>query len=329
MTLEFFTPKELSPALEQEIVHFLDGQATSHPFQFPQWADSGTRFALLRRANQICWFANCGTQFPLGTRLAGFSALTVNRGPVCDDREVWRNGLNELLEWVRGKGLVYFDVAPDWLRGPDTHSVAELNQQWKPLGAGRVSLRLDLTKTPDELFAQFRKNTRYEVRRAERAAIAVGPSTERDDIEEFLRLYGRLAARKGFSADSPGHLRRVVGWLIAEPSRGALLLVREGKTAVGGAVIVRSGKRCWYVWGASEKHGQFSAGHLLQWQALLWAKAQGCTEYDFGGFTPGATSGPAWFKEGFGGQIVHFVPAYRYVLRRRPYRLFRILARAR
>jgi lipid II:glycine glycyltransferase (peptidoglycan interpeptide bridge formation enzyme) len=254
--------------------------------------------------------------------------LTVNRGPVGDDREVWQAGLNELVEWARGNGLVYLDVAPDWLRGPDPHAVADLNQDWKPLGEGRVSLRLDLTRTPDELLAQFRKNTRYEVRRAERAAI-VGPSREQSDIEDFLSLYVRTAGRKGFSADSPGHLRDILRWLIGEPSRGALLLARDGRVVAGGAVIVRSGKRCWYVWGASDRHDQFSAGHLLQWHALLWAKSQGCTEYDFGGYTPGATSGPAWFKEGFGGQVVHFIPAHRYVLRRRPYRLFRILSRAR
>jgi lipid II:glycine glycyltransferase (peptidoglycan interpeptide bridge formation enzyme) len=142
-----------------------------------------------------------------------------------------------------------------------------------------------------------------------------------------LKLYTRLAGRKKFASDSPNHLRSILRWLITEPLRGALLLARDSTNIAGGAVIVRSGKCCWYVWGASDKHKQFSAGHALQWQALLWAKSQGCTEYDFGGYTPGATSGPAWFKEGFGGRVVDFVPAHRYVLRRRPYRLFRILAR--
>ncbi|MFY9562026.1 MAG: GNAT family N-acetyltransferase [Terriglobales bacterium] len=315
MALEFLTPKELSPALAQEMVRFLDSQTTSHPFQFPQWADASTRFALLRDENQIVWFANCGTQFPLGTRLAWFRATTVNRGPVCDDREVWRAGLNELVEQMRGDGLVYLDAAPDWLRGQEPHSVSEFGQDWKPLAEGRVSLRLDLTKTPAELFAQFRKNTRYEVRRSERAALAVGPATEQEDIEAFLNLYVRLAGRKGFAADSPVHVRSILHWLRAEPSRGALLLARDGTNIAGGAVIVRSGKRCWYIWGASDKNDRFSAGQLLQWRALLWAKAHGCTEYDFGGYTPGATSGPAWFKEGFGGETVRFVPAHRNVFR--------------
>ena len=329
MALKFFTPKELSPALTQEIVRFLDSQTTSHPFQFPQWADSHTRFAFLRHEGRIFWFANCGIQFPLGTRLAGFRAMTVNRGPVCDDRKVWQAGMNELVEHARNNRLVYLDTAPDWLRTPEAGSAPEFSSDWKPLGARRVSLRLDLTKTPDELLAQFRKTTRQELRRAERANLSIDSATRQTDIQEFLKLYLRLAGRKGFSADSPEHLRSIVSWLIAEPSRGTLLLARDGVNAAGGAVIVRSAKRCWYVWGASDKHQQFSAGHALQWQALLWARSQGCDEYDFGGYTPGATSGPAWFKEGFGGRVVDFVPAHRYVLRRRPYRLFRLLSRAR
>src|SRR5262249_26225526 len=111
-----------------------------------------------------------------------------------------------------------------------------------------------------------------------------------------------------------------------DPARGALLLARKQSEAIGGAVIVRSGKRCWYVWGANERSDRFSAGHLLQWRALLWAKAHGCIEYDFGGYTPRANSGPAWFKEGFGGKAVHFVPTCRTVFRGANYRLVQIIA---
>ncbi|HWZ82500.1 MAG TPA: peptidoglycan bridge formation glycyltransferase FemA/FemB family protein [Terriglobales bacterium] len=327
MTLQFLAPADLSPELIQEIAGFLDSQDSGHPFQFPQWSAPGNRFAVVRQENRIRWFANCGLQFPLGTRLRGFRAMSVNRGPVCDDRFAWNTGINLLLRQGRADRLVYLDASPDWLQ--DLTSKSLLTEEWRPSESKRVSLRLDLQQTPDELLAQFRKNTRYEVRRAERAGIIVSPTNSEREVDAFLSLYSSLAGRKGFAADSPDHLRAIVRWLIAEPSRGALMLARDGATVAGGAVIVRSGKRCWYVWGASDKREHFSAGHAVQWQALLWAQSRGCTEYDFGGYTPGATSGPAWFKEGFGGRVVEFVPAHRFVFRRRPYRLFRMLTRAR
>jgi lipid II:glycine glycyltransferase (peptidoglycan interpeptide bridge formation enzyme) len=72
-----------------------------------------------------------------------------------------------------------------------------------------------------------------------------------------------------------------------------------------------------------------NVGHILQWHALQWAKSNGCSEYDFGGYTPGATSGPAWFKAGFGGTVVHFVAPHRRVIRTGAYRVFSLLSRIR
>jgi hypothetical protein len=329
MALEFFTPHDLPHTATEEIVRFLDSQDTGHPFQWPRWASPRSRFALLRKAGQICWFASCGTLFPLGTRLPWLPALTVNRGPVCDDIELWRAGLGELTQHAHDNGFVYLDAAPDRLHPMERGGPSVFGPDWKPLGDGRVSLRSALTKAEQELLAGLRKSTRYEVRRAERVGVSVEPAKKADEVEEFLRLYSRLGGRKGFATDSPGHLRGVIQWLTAEPARGALLLARDQGSIAGGAVIVRSGKRCWYVWGANDEHDRFSTGQLLQWRAILWAKSQGCTEYDFGGYTPGATSGPAWFKEGFGGEVVHFVPAHRRVLRRGYCRLSETMAKLR
>src|SRR3981189_3582199 len=109
MGLEFFTSQDLSPALTQEIVCFLDSRTTSHPFQFPQWSGAGSYLAVLREASQIRWLANCGTPFPLGTRLGALRALTVNRGPVCDDPELWRAVLDEFIQHLRQKRFIYLD----------------------------------------------------------------------------------------------------------------------------------------------------------------------------------------------------------------------------
>jgi len=133
---------------------------------------------------------------------------------------------------VRQEHLVYIEAAPDWLQDPVPASAPQFPTDWKPLSAtGRVSLRLDLTRTPDELLAQFRKNTRYEVRRAERANLTVGSATGAGDIDEFLKLYLHLAGRKRFAADSPEHVRGILRWIVAEPSRGVLLLARDGAAA--------------------------------------------------------------------------------------------------
>jgi hypothetical protein len=328
MALEFYATNDLSEPLISEITDFLDSQKTSHLFQFPQWNVSGARFALLRESGKIRWFGTFGMHSPLGSAFRWMRAVVANRGPVCDDSALWQSAAEEFVEQIRREGVTYFDAVPDWVqvRGSDLENTLR-NAGWQQQGAERSSLRLDLTKNEDEIFANLRKNSRYEVRRAERFGISVEPSSTASEIEEFLTLYSRLAARKGFAPESHHDLRGAIGWLTKENARGALLLARSQNQVYGGAVIGRAGTRCWYVWGAADKHEHFNVGHILQWKALLWAKTHGCNEYDFGGYTPGATSGPAWFKAGFGGTVVRFVPPHRRVIRRGYYRTFDLVFR--
>ena len=328
MPLEFYTASALSQTQICEITDFLDSQETSHLFQFPQWNGSTARMALHRESGKICWFSTFGTHRPLGSSLPWMRAVVANRGPVCDDPAVWQATAEGFIEQMRREGVTYFDAAPDWLQAPDRSLENSLRcSGWQEIGTERTSLRLDLTKSEDEISANFRKNSRYEVRRAERLGVSVALSSSDAEIEEFLILHARLAARKGFPAESPEDLRNAIRWLTTAHSRGALLLARAENQVYGGAVIGRAGRRCWYVWGAADKHEQFNVGHILQWRALLWAKAHGCSEYDFGGYTPGATSGPAWFKAGFGGTVVHFVRPHRRVMRRGYYRTFNLIFR--
>ena len=327
MALESFLTNNLAPMLVQEAEEFLDSQDTAHPFQFPQWADPGSRFVLLREGRKIRWLGTFSVYAPLGRKMPWIRVAMANRGPVCDDRKLWEAATDELAKNLRRERVAYLEVSPEWIQQSTERDRNFLNNsEWRSLDIQRATLRLDLTRSADEIFANFSKTTRYEVRRAERLGAAVSPATSDAEIEEFARLYEKLAARKGFAADSSERLQRQIHWLIHAESRGALLLARTDNVVRGGAVIARAGRRCWYIWGASGKEQNANVGHILQWKALQWAKAHGCTEYDFGGYTPGATSGPAWFKAGFGGTEVRFVPPHRRIIRPTSYRIFSLLS---
>lgn len=328
MSPEILKADALTTAAKEEICAFLDSQRTSHPAQYPQWSASGTLFALFRSGGEVRCVGSYSVLSALGRAVPFFRYLTINRGPVCDDLELLRSVNLELISSMRTQGYIAIDSSPDW-PDPDGKIAQRIfdTEKWFPSRPGRVTLRLDLTKPLDTLFAAFRKNTRYEIRRAERMAVTVSPAGTDEEINEYLRLYVSTAERKQFMPDSREHLRHVVDWLRRETNRGALLLARVQGELIGGAIIVRAGTRCWYLWGASGKHDHVNAGYPLQWQALQWAKAHGCDEYDFGGYTIGATSGPAWFKEGFGGSVVKFMPTHRAVLRPGSYKAVRLLSK--
>lgn len=315
MDFQFISAPQCSPSLLREVTDFLDTQDTSHPFQWAPWSGSQSYLALLRRQGRIQWFAQCAAFYPAGRLLRTIRALHANRGPVCDDLELIAIGLRELIDKAREMGMTYVDIAPEWTGALAESAPAVLaRNRWQVLPGARSSLRLDLTPALDRLLASFRKTTRYEIRRSEAEGVQVTIANTETEIRDFLDLYVNMAARKQFVADDRAFLLPILRCLAADPHRGGLFLAWEAGTLRGGAIIVRSGFRSWYLWGATSKESKFSAGHLLQWRAIQWAKTEGCFEYDFGGFREGMTSGPAHFKSGFCHRIVHFLPPHRYVL---------------
>jgi Acetyltransferase (GNAT) domain len=327
-SFEFLSSAQLSPRLIQEISEFLDSQDTSHPFQFPQWSGAAGYAAILRRNGTIRWFAQCGTYQLLGRLPGRLRALTVNRGPVSDDLFCFELGLQGLAQAATMSGFTFIEVMPESMAETAEQAASIFSRNhWQRLAHTRMSLRLKLTPDPESLLRGFRKSTRYEIRRGEKSRIDVRFANDGSDCETWLRIYQDMAERKKFPSDPPGHLRKVVTWLIGEPQRGGLLLAHYGGNCVGGVVIVRSGRRCWYLFGATSKAGSVSAGYVLQWRTLQWAKENGCSEYDFGGYNPEAIGGPAFFKSGFCQNIVHFVPAQRCVLSETKYRTAQIIQR--
>jgi peptidoglycan pentaglycine glycine transferase (the first glycine) len=303
-----------SASLFAEISRFLDTQDTSHPFQLPLWCNPEARLAVLRNRS-VAWVAQAGVLYPAGRILPFIRAFTVNHGPVCDDLAMWETGLHELVDEGRRRGFAYIDISPDWT-GPSAEDAASVLSRngWQALEGDRLSLRLDLKPGLEEVFANFRATTRHEIRRSEAAGIDVTVAREERELRDFLRLYFGLARERKFSANEPDLLLHIFSGLVAEPSRGGLFLAREGGALKGGILVVRCGARCWYTLGATAKDGKVTAGHLLQWRAIQWAKESGCREYDFCGYREGMNTGPSVFKRGFCSRVVRFAPTYRYIV---------------
>lgn len=332
LDFQFISASQCPAHVAREIADFLDTQNTSHPFQFPQWAGKGTYLALFRREAELRWFAQCGVFYPAGRVLRPIRALTVNRGPVCDDLDLAEAGLRRLAEAGSRVGCAFIDITPEWT-GDFAESAGNIlaRNGWQPLPAQRSSLRLDVSPDLDQLLANFRKVTRYEIRRSERQDIEVTMAREESDYEHWLRLYLDMAKEKQFVAEDSGHVRHVLRWLGAEAGRGGLLLAHKDGRLLGGIVMIRSGARCWYVWGATSKDNKFSAGHLLQWRAIQWAKKEGCLEYDFTGgeYREGVDGGTAFFKRGFCSDVAHFLPSHRHVISRTRLRVSDLVSKVR
>lgn len=167
----------------------------------------------------------------------------------------------------------------------------------------RATAYLDLAPDQTTILAGFKPKTRYNVRLAEKRGVQVRVAASGDDLEPFYRLTVETGARDGFAVHAPRYYEAV--WETFGTANARLFLAGHGGQDIAALFAVRCGKMATYLYGASSAaHRNLMPNHLLQWQAVLWAKGQGCTTYDFWGMAaPGeredAMAGVHRFKAGF------------------------------
>ncbi len=174
------------------------------------------------------------------------------------------------------------------------------------------------------LLESFKSKWRYNVRLADRRGLVVRQGTEAD-LAAFYALYAETGQRDGFLIRPFAYYADIWRTYLAaqmdgeNPAGGGLLLAEhpEDDTPVAGIFLLRYGSRAWYFYGASgESRRRDMPNHLLQWEGMRWARAQGCTVYDWWG-APTAPDDPedslqgVWrFKEGFGAELRQQIGAW-------------------
>jgi peptidoglycan pentaglycine glycine transferase (the first glycine) len=178
----------------------------------------------------------------------------------------------------------------------------------------RRTIIVDLRGSEADVLARMKQKCRYNVRLAEKKSVSVRAW---DDLEGFHRMIAATAGRDGFAVHSPEYYRRAYERF--HPGGMAELFVAEFEGQPLAALMVFArGKRAWYLFGASTDEERYRMpAYLLQWEAMRWARAQGCEDYDLWGVPDcdeaaleagfESRSDGLWgvyrFKRGFGGQV--------------------------
>lgn len=183
----------------------------------------------------------------------------------------------------------------------------------------------------DQLFAAFGRSHRANVRRAQRHGVEVRVGTSAADLATFYAIMTAVSQRQQFAIHARDYY--ATAWQLFATQNDVCLLIAElHGDAIGAFLIFRSGPEAYYLYSGATAAGlKHEANYLLQWQAIQWAKAQGCARYDFWGIpdaygqmlhAPPAQArmqqqaaahplaGVYGFKQGWGGQVVRYVPAY-------------------
>lgn len=192
----------------------------------------------------------------------------------------------------------------------------------------RNTVLSDLTLDEATLLAGMKAKTRYNIGLAARRGVAVRAGTM-EDLARFYAMYAETSRRDGFIIRPFDYYRRIWETFLTAGMAHLLLAEVEGE-AVGGLLLFRFARTAWYMYGAStDRHRNLMPNHLLQWEALRWAKALGCTTYDWWG-APDLLdeNDPLWgvyrFKEGFGGEFVSHIGAWDFAVCRPLYWLYSV-----
>ena len=189
--------------------------------------------------------------------------------------------------------------------------------------AAEHTVILNLEQNEANLLAEMRRQTRYEVRQAEKKGIRVEKSRSKEIFEEFHTVQLETAKRQGFV---PPNLETL---LAEREAFGDKITIYSAETAdkekIAYGLVIRSGKEADYYEAASTPLNRKMPGaYALLWRAILDAKAAGCSRFNLWGIAPANQpnhryAGVTTFKTGFGGEIVEYVPAHDMVISKAKY----------
>lgn len=198
----------------------------------------------------------------------------------------------------------------------------------------RNTLILNITKTEEELFAEMKSKTRYNIKLAKRKELVVekceNDSEKKKCFDSFWPLMQETADRNKFYLHSKDYYNKQLDW-----SSFKMFLIKYNEKIIAGAIINFFGKRATYVHGASgHEYRNLMAPYLLHWEIIRQAKNLGCEEYDFWGISDSDSGKDSWagisrFKGGFGGREINYIGAYDYILNRQWYGMYKLLTQFR
>src|SRR5688500_10048505 len=171
-----------------------------------------------------------------------------------------------------------------------------------------------IKESEEEILASMKQKTRYNIRLAEKKGVIVHAWS---DIESFHKMMLVTGVRDGFGVHSFEYYKRAYK-LLHPKQMGEILVAEYEGRPLAALFVARNGKRAYYLYGAStdEERNRMPA-YLLQWEAMKWARARGCEEYDLWGVPDEDEAtleanfetwhdglwGVYRFKRGFGGEL--------------------------
>jgi peptidoglycan pentaglycine glycine transferase (the first glycine) len=291
---------------------FLAGHPSAHLLQSAEWGQLKSSFGWQAIA---VLEAGCGAQILFRQLPLGFTFAYLPKGPVSSapPGEAFWAAVDRVC---LSRRAVFLKVEPDGWEDqvsaeiPDMQHFVTSPQHIQPLS----TLVIDLQGSEEQVFDRMKPKTRYNIRLAGRKEVCVISST---DLDKFYYLMTTTGMREKFHVHSKEYYQRA--YELFHPGGDCELFVAEYQgMPLATLMVFAFGSVAYYFYGASsDEERNRKATYPLQWEAIRWAHARGCLEYDMWGIPDDARGveeddlegredglwGVYRFKRGFGGSI--------------------------
>ena len=298
---------------------FLSTRPNAHLLQTGEWGELKSAFGW-KPVRVID--AGTGVQILFRKLPLGFTIAYIPKGPIgSGDADFWQ-GIDNICR--KNHAIFYKWEIDAWENLADEFFVeratilslqkmAGLKDSLHNIQPPRTII-VDIKDSEEKILARMKQKTRYNIRLAKKKGVTVRPW---DDIESFHKMMLLTGQRDGFGVHSREYYQRAYDLLRPKEMAELLLAEYEGKP-LAALFLARNGNRAYYLYGAStEEERNRMPAYLLQWEAMKWAKARGCEEYDLWGVPDEEEAtleanfetrhdglwGVYRFKRGFGGQL--------------------------
>ena len=288
---------------------FLQKHPNAHLLQTGEWGELKSRFGWepVRIVNGEEGVQILFRKLPLGFTIGYIPKPVISNQSISD--QLWE----EIDEMCRRHRAIFLKLEPDSWNFEFILYLPSFILSKHNIQPPRTMI-IDLSGNEEEILARMKQKTRYNIRLAMKKGVTVRAW---DDVESFHKMMLVTGDRDRFGVHSLEYYR--CAYELFHPTGMCELLVAEyeGRPLAALMVLAR-GRRAWYFYGAStDEERNRMPTYLLQWEAVKWAKARGCEEYDLWGVPDEDEAtleanfenrqdglwGVYRFKRGFGGEL--------------------------
>ena len=263
--------------------------------------------------------------------------LEIPCGPLIDwqDKKLVKKVIEIIREVATKERCVFVRIRPQ-LRATSENLalMKDLGLKLSPMHlAAEHTVIMDLKKSEDEILAGMRRQTRYEVRRAEKLGIKVTSDNSESIFKEFHKTQAETAKRQNFIPPN---------MMTLEAEREAFLdnikiytaLTEDGAVIAYGLIIKDGREGDYYEAASTELNRKMPGAYALLWQTMKDLKKEGYQRFNLWGIAPKNQpnhryAGVTTFKTGFGGEVVEYIPAHDLVISKLGYLKDLIVEKAR